>query len=116
MSDEDWSGSDRCITVFLNGEGIPDLDARGQRVTDDSFLLVFNAHHEDVRVTLPGTGYGGQWAVVLDTDTGEVFAGSSGGVVTGVVAGGPLTTARTYQGDGDVTVTARSLVVLERTG
>ena len=28
-------------------------DAHGQRIVDDSFLLLFNAHHEDVAFTLP---------------------------------------------------------------
>ena len=32
--------------VFLNGEGIPDRDPLGERVVDDSFLLLFNAHHQ----------------------------------------------------------------------
>ncbi len=33
--------------------GIPDLDVRGQRVTDDSFVLCFNAHHEPIEFALP---------------------------------------------------------------
>jgi glycogen operon protein len=44
MSDEDWdSGFGKSVTVYLNGQGIPDLDARGRRVTDDSFTMCFNA-------------------------------------------------------------------------
>ena len=39
--------------VYLNGQGIPDLDARGRRVRDDSFLMCFNAHHEPIEFTLP---------------------------------------------------------------
>ncbi len=40
MGDEDWdSGFAKSIAVYLNGQGIPDLDVRGQRVTDDSFML-----------------------------------------------------------------------------
>ncbi|MGH4025875.1 MAG: glycogen debranching protein, partial [Pseudonocardiaceae bacterium] len=100
MTEQDW-GVDfgRCLTVFLNGEGIPDLDPRGQRVTDSSFLLCFNAHHEDIEVQLPGNGYGGEWTVVLDTATSLV----------------PGTAGPTADGEGTITVVARSLVVLERT-
>ena len=43
------------LAVYLNGDGIPDLDVRGQRVTDDSFLLWFNAHHEPIDFALPPT-------------------------------------------------------------
>ena len=39
--------------MFLNGEEIAAPDARGERIVDDSFLLLFNAHHEDVEFTLP---------------------------------------------------------------
>ncbi|HEY2725394.1 MAG TPA: glycogen debranching protein GlgX [Pseudonocardiaceae bacterium] len=100
MTHEDWEVDfGRCLTVFLNGEGIPDLDPRGQRVTDSSFLLCFNAHHEDIDVQLPGNGYGEEWTVVLDTATGEP----------------PGTAGPTTAGKDQITVTARSLVVLERT-
>ena len=63
MTDEDWeAGSAAVLTVFLNGEGILESDQRGERVVDDSFLLIFNAHHEDVEVTLPGSGLPDRWA------------------------------------------------------
>ena len=53
MSDEDWdSGFGKSVAVYLNGLGIPELDARGQRVTDNSFFLCFNAHHEPIEFTL----------------------------------------------------------------
>ena len=57
MSDEDWeTGFAKSIAVYLNGQGIPDLDERGQRVTDDSFVLCFNAHHEPIDFALPARG------------------------------------------------------------
>jgi isoamylase len=68
MSDEDWgSGFGKSVAVYLNGLGIPDLDARGQRVTDDSFLLCFNAHHEPIDFTLPPAEFGRAWVPVVDT-------------------------------------------------
>ena len=70
MSDEDWdSGFDKSVAVYLNGLGIPDLDARGQRVTDSSFFLCFNAHHEPIEFTLPPEEFGPVWVPVVDTAT-----------------------------------------------
>ncbi|MGH3915579.1 MAG: glycogen debranching protein GlgX [Pseudonocardiaceae bacterium] len=100
MTEQDWEVDfGRCLTVFLNGEGLLDVDSRGQRVTDSSFLLCFNAHHEDIEVQLPGTDYGQEWTVVLDTALPTLR-----GIDGACVAGAEL-----------ITVTARSLVVLERT-
>ena len=63
MSDEDWdSGFGKSVAVYLNGQGIPDLDPRGQRVTDDSFVLCFNAHHEPIEFTLPPKEFGAAMA------------------------------------------------------
>ncbi|MEU5695626.1 glycogen debranching protein GlgX [Actinosynnema sp. NPDC020468] len=102
MTEQNWGdGFGRCVVVFLNGEGIPDLDQRGMRVLDDSFLVAFNAHHEDIEVTLPEPDYGPQWTVVIDTVTGEVKAPELG---EPIAAGGTIT------------LCARSLVVLQRTG
>jgi glycogen operon protein len=46
------------------------LDPRGQRVSDDSFVLCFNAHHEPIEFTLPPTEFGKAWQPVVDTATG----------------------------------------------
>ena len=63
MNDDDWdSGFGKSVAVYLNGLGIPDLDARGQRVTDDSFFLCFNAHHEPIEFTLPPGEFGSSLA------------------------------------------------------
>ncbi|CAN5687571.1 glycogen debranching protein GlgX [soil metagenome] len=68
MSDEDWdSGFGKSVSVYLNGQGIPDLDPRGHRVTDDSFVLCFNAHHEPIEFTLPSKEFGQTWQAVIDT-------------------------------------------------
>ncbi|WP_292981591.1 glycogen debranching protein GlgX [Mycobacterium sp.] len=68
MTDDDWgSGFGKSVAVYLNGLGIPDLDARGQRVTDDSFVLCFNAHHEPIEFTLPPAEFGPSWTPVVDS-------------------------------------------------
>ena len=70
MSDDDWgAGFGKSVAVYLNGLGIPDLDARGQRVTDSSFFLCFNAHHEPIEFSLPPEEFGRAWLRVVDTAT-----------------------------------------------
>ncbi|MGW3961785.1 glycogen debranching protein GlgX [Amycolatopsis sp. NPDC005003] len=116
MTDQDWeAGFGRSIMVFLNGTAIPDLDARGERVVDDSFLLCFNAHDDDITMTIPDGGYGAEWAIVLDSATGEVFHRSVGGVLVGGVAGDRPATPRTVPGAATLVVGGRSLTVLMRT-
>jgi isoamylase len=84
MGDEDWeAGFARSLQVFLNGKGIASPDDRGNKVLDDSFLVLFNAHHEPLPFTLPPEAWAPRWQVVLDTDlptapeeTGELEAGA----------------------------------------
>ena len=58
MTSEDWNtGFAKSLGVFLNGDALPDPDRRGHRISDDSFLLLFTAHYEDVTFVLP-TGPG----------------------------------------------------------
>ena len=67
MGDDDWdAGSAPTVGLFLNGEAITDRDRRGQRVIDDCFLLLFNAHHEPIEWTLPKL-WGERWELVIDT-------------------------------------------------
>jgi isoamylase len=109
MTEQDWdSGFGKSVIAFLNGEGITDVDQRGERVTDDSFLLAFNAHWEDIEMTLPPAEYGKEWAIVVDTAAGEVTTLTT---APGVIAAEPptVTAGATH------TAPARSLLVLQRT-
>ena len=100
MTEEDWdSGFGRSVAVYLNGQGIPGLDQRGQRVIDDSFVVCFNAHHEPIQFTLPPKEFGAQWQVVIDTANP---ANEHGDIVLAAAATGP--------------VQARALVVLQEVG
>ncbi len=80
MGDEDWQGG-QVLGMYLNGDGIAGLDARGERITDAHFLLYFNADG-DVEATLPPEEYAPAWDVVIDT------GGSPG--TEPVAAGGTL--------------------------
>jgi glycogen operon protein len=68
MTPEDWgSGFGKSIAVFLNGDAIPEPNARGERVADDSFLLCFNAHDEALDFVVPEGDYAKEWTAALDT-------------------------------------------------
>jgi pullulanase/glycogen debranching enzyme len=69
------AGFGRSVAVYLNGQGIPDRDARGQQVTDDSFVLCFNAHHEPIEFTLPPAELGEAWLPIINTSDIPGYAG-----------------------------------------
>jgi glycogen operon protein len=62
MTQKDWNRGDaHALGVFLNGEAIVDEDPHGHPIRDDSFLLLFNAHHEEIAFTLPVRRFGAAW-------------------------------------------------------
>jgi glycogen operon protein len=68
MSDEDWqAGFAKSLAVFLNGDAIPTRDRRGERVVDDSFYVMFNAHQDPIEFVMPEAQWGERWMIVLDT-------------------------------------------------
>jgi len=71
MSEENWGqGFAKTLGIFLNGETLPNPNRRGEPVTDDSFYLLFNAHHEAIDFRLPGLAWGRSWIEELDTALG----------------------------------------------
>jgi glycogen operon protein len=73
MQPEDWeAGFGRTIGVFLNGEGIRGVDARGGRIVDKHFLIYFNAHTEAVDILIPLEERSPKWDLVVDTNDGKV--------------------------------------------
>ena len=98
MTEADWqSGYTKSMAVFLNGEGIPSPDWRGDRVVDDTFLVLFNAFHEPIDFTLPQQRYGKRWIRMLDTADS-------------------LAEGDQEDADQKMTVEGRSLVLLRRVG
>jgi isoamylase len=68
MSDENWSHDfAKSLGVFLNGHGIHYNDDKGEPITDCSFYLIFNAHHESLEYTVPEKISSDKWTMVLDT-------------------------------------------------
>jgi glycogen operon protein len=97
MAEEHWGeGFAKAVGVFLNGEAIDDPDPRGERIVDDSFYVLFNAHHEPLRFVLPKENWGKDWTPVLDT------------------AGTQTEEQQPYKAGEEVGVEARSLKVLRR--
>ena len=94
MTRRDWDNTGaRAIGVFLNGDELNAETAHGEELRDDSFLLLFNAHFEEITFRLPARRFGTRWQLELAT----------GSVGADVLAPGR-----------DVVVESRSLVVLRR--
>ncbi len=68
MSDAGWHVFfARSVMMFLNGDKILEPDARGQKITDDSLLILLNADANALEFTLPPSDYGMVWKPLLDT-------------------------------------------------
>jgi glycogen operon protein len=68
MTEEDWTNPElRCFGLRLAGDAIEEVDARGNRVVDDTLLILLNAYHETIRFVLPAHRRKLHWWVVLDT-------------------------------------------------
>jgi isoamylase len=99
MADADWqAGFAKSLGLFLNGDEIPTRDERGEPVRDDSFYLVFNAHHEPIQFTLPSERFGKRWKPLIDT---------------GLDSGAGPDDDVTFDFGSEVDVMARSIVVLQ---
>ncbi|MEU7580270.1 glycogen debranching protein GlgX [Streptomyces sp. NPDC041068] len=98
MREDDWSASHaRALSVFLNGNAISEPGQRGERISDDSFLLMFNASPEPLEFVVP-VNHGRQWELVVDTAHED---------------GVPPDPAKVRAGD-RLTLADRSLTVLQR--
>jgi glycogen operon protein len=68
MSDEHWNNDfAKSLAIYLNGRGIHSVGPKGESIMDDSFYLIFNAHHEPLKFTLPPEKYARTWSRILDT-------------------------------------------------
>jgi isoamylase len=77
MTRKDWQDHGaHVVGVFLNGAEIADRTPEGRAIDDDSFLVLFNGHYEDVRFTLPARRFGTSWTHELCTARPELPSGS----------------------------------------
>jgi glycogen operon protein len=70
MKEENWRHDfAKSLAVYLNGRALHITGPKGEQLVDDSFYIIFNAHHGDMEFTLPPVKYGKQWTRILDTTT-----------------------------------------------
>jgi glycogen operon protein len=94
MTDADWSvPSARTLGMYLSGEGIRTRGSRGERILDDSFLLLLHAGAEPTTFRVPGHPWSDGYVVELDT-------------------AGPRGTAREPEAGDELTLESRSAVLL----
>ncbi|MBZ6140055.1 MULTISPECIES: glycogen debranching protein GlgX [Streptomyces] len=99
MTQRDWnSARASALTVFLNGNAISEPGPRGERIADDSFLLMFNASPKPLDFVVP-VDHGRQWEVVVDTSRPDPV---------------PSQTGPKVQAGDRLTLVDRSLTVLQR--
>jgi isoamylase len=73
MTDDDWNnGFARCLGLRLAGDAIEEVDGRGNRILDDTLLILLNAHHEPVNFVLPAHRRKVRWQVVFDTSKEKI--------------------------------------------
>ena len=96
MSDAGWQVFfARSVMVFLNGDRILEPDPRGQKIVDDSILMLLNADANPLSFTLPSSHYGVVWRSALDT-------------------GGSVPLQRAFKAGTSITLEGHSVVVLTR--
>jgi len=96
MSEDEWRDSSvRCLGMLLSGQGLDETDERGRKLSDENFLVLLNAHHEDVEFMLPAYRPGAHWSAWMDTSRED-----------------GLRPADTYDSGARYPLQARSMVVL----
>lgn len=73
MTEENWNHDfAKSLGVFLNGRGLRAVGPKGEHIVDDSFYVIFNAHHDGLPYVLPPEKFGRRWIKVLDTAEGSI--------------------------------------------
>jgi isoamylase len=97
MTQRDWQAHAHYLGVFLNGQEIVDRTPQGDHIEDDSFLLLFNGHYEDVMFMLPARRFGAEWTHDVCTFDPAIEPGEDG-----------------FPARGSVLVRSRSMKLLRR--
>jgi isoamylase len=73
MSDEEWNSPFvHCLGMLISGDAVDLVDAQGEPVRDDTFLLLINAHQEPIPFVLPGEEHL-EWEQILETTNEDGF-------------------------------------------
>ena len=97
MTEADWFAPAGVLGVYLSGQDIRGRGPQGERITDDSFLMILYAGVEKREFTLPGAPWARWYQVVVDT-TLDADPGAHDDVV--------------HAGDAVITLAPRSLLLL----
>jgi isoamylase len=97
MTRRDWQHGEAVLGMFLNGRAILTPGPHGEEISDDSFVLLFNAHSEDRAFKLPRRRMGARWELELSTTDPALEAGSAA-----------------YDPQALINVTAHSITILKR--
>jgi glycogen operon protein len=99
MTEEDWQHDyAKSFGVFINGRGMRARTIFGERVTDDSFYIIFNAYQGYIDYKLPSEKYADNWTLILDTSNDKVITEGDEG--------------RTYSAGDTITVHDNSILLL----
>ncbi len=97
MDEEQWTQHYvRSLGMMLSGDTMDVRDYHGEPIRDDTFLLLLNAHHEELEFSLPGRE-DVRWELILDTQLESGF----------------LEEHRTLSAADDLLLAGRSLCVLK---
>ena len=97
MDDEQWAQSNtRSLGLYLVGSAIMTHDKYGNLIEDDDFLLLLNAHHEEIVFSIPEVSGEQEWQVIIDT-VSSTF---------------PIVAEKKYHVDDNYLMHGRSLVLL----
>lgn len=100
MTEGDWYAPAATLGLYLSGRDIPGRDARGEQITDDSFLAVLHAGHTPCGFHLPGPPWAQSYELLLDTSRED--QSTAPGTV--------------HRGGTELTVPGRSVLLLRVTG
>jgi glycogen operon protein len=79
MTEKDWQNlGTRAFGLRLAGDAIEEVDPRGERIVDDTFLILINGFWEPVPFVLPAHKSGVRWEPVVDTRDAAAPRGSGG--------------------------------------
>jgi glycogen operon protein len=74
MTEDEWhAGWVRCLGVRLSGKTLDDTDRYGEPLTDDTYLICLNPHHEHIQFYLPPCTASCSWEEILDTNSTAIL-------------------------------------------
>jgi glycogen operon protein len=98
MTQRDWRNAEaHAIGVFLNGDELNMTTPSGDELRDESFLVLFNAHHESMTFRMPTRRFGSRWTLELSTAEPDLARD-----------------ARAWSARAEVNVESRSILLLRR--